>query len=53
MVENVSAEVTAAVLCSSMCVWDDERVLHQDRGSALELCPKWDERHTEPHTAGG
>lgn len=43
----------AAVLCSSMCVWDEEGVLPQDRGGVLELCSKWNEHHSKPHTAGG
>lgn len=47
------ALVVAAVLCSGMCVCDEERVLPQDRGGVLELRPKWDEHHPEPHTAGG
>lgn len=50
----VGVEVgAAAVLCSSMCVWDDESVLLQDRGGVLELRPKWDEHHSKPHTVGG
>lgn len=43
----------AAVLGSSMCVWDEKRVLSQDRGGDLELRPDWDEHHSEPHSAGG
>lgn len=53
---NASAGVgqrVAALLCSRVCVWDEERVFPQDRGGVMELCAEWHERHSKPHTAGG
>lgn len=46
-------ERLAAVLCSSVCFWDEERILPQDRGGVLELCPHWDECHSKQHNRGG
>lgn len=47
---SVGVKGSVALLCSSVCLWNDTRVLPQNRRGILELRSKWDEPHSESNS---